>query len=57
MDTMQTVLEIENAPAIPHEVCLLCSALETGAHSAGPAPKNLLVPSYKFTSDTKIKIG
>ena len=23
----------------------------------GPAPKNLLVPPYEFTSDTKIKIG
>jgi hypothetical protein len=34
MDSMQTVLDIEEAPAIPDEVSLLCSALSTGQHVA-----------------------
>lgn len=40
MDTRPTVLEIEDAPAtsdvpaIPDEVSMLCSALETGQHAA-----------------------
>ena len=40
MDTMQTVLDRDEvlpgceAEAIPHEVSMLCSALETGQHAA-----------------------
>jgi hypothetical protein len=34
METVQAVMEIEQDPTIPDEVCLLCSALETGAHAA-----------------------
>jgi hypothetical protein len=34
MDSMQNVMEIDQDPAIPNEVCLLCSALETGQFAA-----------------------
>ena len=29
----------------------------SGRIRKGPAPKNLVVPEYKYLSDTKIKIG
>jgi len=29
----------------------------SGRIRSGPAPKNLVIPPYKFTSDTKISIG